>query len=120
MKKTLLILFAVAIASVNMMAQEPQDGNTPKRSPEERATKMLERMTKELVLTADQQTKMKALILKREKEREERMKEEKARMDKMDAEIKAILTPEQYQKFEQKKKEMRQNHMKKRMAAPAK
>ncbi len=120
MKKILLILFAIAIASINIMAQGPQDGNAPKRSPEERAAKMTERMTKELVLTADQQTKLKALILKREKEREERMKEEKARMDKMDAEIKTILTPEQYQKFEQKRNEMRQNHQQKRTASPAK
>jgi periplasmic protein CpxP/Spy len=114
MKKTLLVLFTVAITSVNMMAQEPQDNNGPKRTPEERAAKMTERMTKELVLTTDQQTKMKVLILKHEQEREARMKEEKVRMDKKDAEIKAILTPEQYFKFQQKKNEMKQNHMKKR------
>ena len=120
MKKTLLILFTVAIASVNMMAQEPKDSNAPKRTPEERAEKMTQRMTKEFLLTADQQTKMKALISKREKEREERMKEEKARMEKYDAEIKAILTPEQYRKFEQKKSEMKENYRKKRMAPAAK
>ena len=120
MKKTILMLFTVAIASVNMMAQEPQDGNAPKRTPEERAAKMTERMTKELVLTPDQQTKMKALILKHEQDREARMQEEKARMDKKDTEIKAILTPEQYLKFQQKKNEMRQNHQKKHAAPPAK
>ena len=102
------------------MAQGPQDGNGPKRTPEERASKMTERMTKELVLTADQQTKMKALLLKHEQDREARMKEEKARMEKTDAEIKAILTPEQYQKYEQKKADMKQNFKSKHKGAPAK
>jgi periplasmic protein CpxP/Spy len=120
MKKLILILFTVVITSINMMAQEPQIANGPKRTPEERASKMTERMTKELVLTADQQAKMKAIILKREQEREARMKEEKLRMEKLEADIKAILTPEQFQKFEQKKSETKQNFKNKRAAIPAK
>jgi Spy/CpxP family protein refolding chaperone len=120
MKKIILMLFTVVITSVNMMAQGPQDGNGAKRTPEERASKMTERMTKELVLTADQQTKMKALLFKHEQEREARMKEEKARMEKTDMDIKAILTPDQYQKYEQKKADMKQNFKNKHKASPAK
>jgi periplasmic protein CpxP/Spy len=114
------MLFTVVITSVNTMAQVPQDGNGSKRTPEERASKMTERMTKELVLTADQQAKMKAIILKREQERESRMKEEKLRIEKLEADIKAILTPEQFQKFEQKRTETKQNFKNKRAANPAK
>ena len=120
MKKLFLILITVAIASVNSTAQGRQDTNGPKRSSEERATKMTERMTKELVLNADQQTKMRALILKHEQEREIRMKEEKVRMEKHDAEMKEILTPEQYGKLKQKREEMIQNHQKKRKTASVK
>lgn len=120
MKKSFLILFTIAIASVNLFAQQSHNGNNPKRTPEERANLMIKKMTQELVLTPDQQTKMKALVLKREQEREARMKEEKARMEKIDADIKAILTPEQYQKFQQRKSEMKENHQKKHSPAPAK
>lgn len=117
MKKIILMVFVVAMASVNVMAQDDKDG---KKSPEERADMMIKKMTKELVLTADQQTKMKALILKNEQEREARKKEEKARREKMHAEMKAILTPEQFKKFEQKREEKKKSNPKKRTRPPAK
>ncbi|MCX6295787.1 MAG: hypothetical protein NTX97_06930, partial [Bacteroidetes bacterium] len=66
MKKIILILFTVVIASVKGMAQEPPKKNAPLKTPEERAENMTKRMTKELSLTADQQVKTKAIILKRE------------------------------------------------------
>lgn len=115
MKKIMLMLFVVAMASVNVMAQDDKDG---KKSPEERADMMIKKMTKDLVLTADQQAKMKALILKNEQEREARKKEEKARKEKMHAEMKAILTAEQYKKFEQKRNDKKKEHPKKKGPPP--
>ncbi len=105
MKKTILMLFAVAIASVNLLAQEQQESNAPKKSPEERADNMTKRMTKELGLNPDQQTKMKALILSREQEREQKSKGAKPDKEKREAEMKAILTPEQFQKLQQIREE---------------
>ncbi len=111
MKKTLFTLFTVVITSVSIMAQDSTPNNEKdKKSPEEKAEKITKKMADELVLTAEQQTKVKALILKREQERQERMKEEKMRREKMDADLKAILTPEQYNKMETMKKEKMQQH----------
>ena len=115
MKKVISILFVVAIASANMMAQESQEKNSPKKSPEERAENMTKRMTKELALTQDQQIKMKALMVKREREREKAMDVRKGERDKMDGEIKTILTPEQFQKFQERREEMKKKQHGKRM-----
>ncbi len=111
MKKTLFTLFTVVITSVCTTAQNstPHD-EMDKKSPEERAENITKKMTKELVLTTEQQSKVKALLLKREQERQERMKEEKIRREKMDADLKAILTPDQYNKLETMKKEKKQQH----------
>lgn len=109
----------VSIAAVNSYAQDTQDDNTKlpphKHTPEQRATMMTKRMTKELALNTDQQAKVKALILQRENEREEQMKARKAEREKMDAQLKAILTADQYKQFEQKKEEMKKQRQEKRM-----
>lgn len=115
MKKIMLMLFIVAIASVNVNAQDDKDG---KKSPEERAEMMIKKMTKELTLTADQQAKIKTLILKNEREKEARKKEEKARKERMHEEMKAILTAEQFKKIEQKRNEKKKDNPKKKMPPP--
>ncbi len=115
MRKLMMILFIVSIAAVNMNAQNEKQP-PPKKTPEERADNMSKRMAKELALTADQQAKVKDVILKRERDREDGEAKRKAEMDKVDAEFKTILTPDQYQKFEQKKEEMKQKRAQKRMA----
>ena len=120
MKKTFLLLFAVAITSVNIFAQEAQKVNKALKTAEERTETMINKMVKELTLTEDQKVKMKAVVLKAEQDREIRIKEEKARRDKTIAEIKAILNPEQFQKFQQKKSEMKENRQKKLASPPAK
>lgn len=120
MKKIIFILFALAIATANTFAQEPSKVKKAMKTAEERTETMINKMVKELTLTEDQKAKMKAVILKAEKDREARIKEEKARRDKTIAEIKAILSPEQFQKFENRKAEMKENHQKKRAGSPAK
>jgi len=116
MKKLIMILFVVALGAMNASAQDDNAQLPPqKKTPEQRANNMTKRMTKELALTTDQQAKINALILKREKQREEDMKARKVQMQQMDAEFKAILNADQYQKFEQKKEEMRKKRQEKRM-----
>lgn len=106
MKKMMMILFIAAMTAVNVNAQEKKQ-DAPKKTPEERAELMTQRMTKELALSADQQVKIKELILKREKQKQEGMEKRKAEMEKIEAQFKTILTSEQYQKFEKKKEEMK-------------
>ncbi len=117
MKKKILILFTVAIASVNMFAQEgaPPRKDAPKKTPEERAENMTKRMTKEFALTAEQQTKVKVLILKTELEKEKMKNELKEGRAKMEEEMKTILTSEQFQRFKQKGEEMKNKRHDKQM-----
>jgi periplasmic protein CpxP/Spy len=107
MKKIASLLFAVAIVSANLLAQDPPKEKQAPKTPEERAERMTRRLTKELALNADQQAKTKAVLLKKEQNREEEMKKQKAEHEKLKAEFKSFLTDEQYKKFEEKQKEMR-------------
>lgn len=118
MKNIILILFTVAIASVNALAQEPAKERAPKKTPEERAEHMTKRLTKELNLNADQQVKAKSIILKRELEREKITKDVKEAHGKTKEEFKAFLSPEQFQKFEKKEAEMKKKREEKRKQSP--
>ncbi len=114
MKRIILILFTVAIASVNSLAQEPPKESAPKKTPEERAENMTKRLTKELNLNADQQVKAKAIILKREQDRESMIKKTKDAHEKTKAEFKAFLSEEQFKKFETKEEEMKKKREERR------
>ncbi len=119
MKKIIVMLFAVVITSANMLAQEPRKNDHPKRTPEERAQVQLKKMTKDLALTADQQTKLKALFLKREQAKENKMKGHKDEREKMEADVQSILTPEQFQKFKTNREEMKKRREEHRPSPPA-
>ncbi|MFL5765393.1 MAG: hypothetical protein ACJ77K_15720 [Bacteroidia bacterium] len=117
MKKIIFILFAVAIASVNSMAQEP--GRAQGKTPEERAENITKRLTKELDLSPEQQAKTKALILKQEQDRVKLQEQLKADREKMQAQMKqdheqmkaqfqTLLSSDQFKKFEAKEKEMKE------------
>lgn len=114
MKRIILILFTVAIASVNAMAQESTKQKREQKTPEERAENMTKRLTKELNLSADQQDKVKSIILKREQDREKIAKEMKEAPVKVREELKVILSPEQFQKFEAKEAEMKKKREERR------
>ena len=118
MKKMILILFAAAIASVNCLAQEPPKEKAPKKTPEERAEHMTQRLTKELALSPEQQVKAKAVILKREQDRDKLQNEVKEGHEKVKAEFKEFLTSEQFQKFEAKNEEMRKKRQEKKERVP--
>lgn len=106
MRKIMTMVLVLAIAALSAKAQESKPA-PPKKTPEERAENMTRRMTKELALSPEQQTKVKAAILKRETMREQKMEAAKTEMDKIDAEFKQILSQDQYVKFQQKREEMK-------------
>jgi Spy/CpxP family protein refolding chaperone len=110
MKRILSLMFVVAIASANVLAQDqpkPPKEKAPPKTPEERADNMTKRLTKELALTPEQQTKAKATILKHEQERDDRMKASREEHEKIEADFKAFLTDDQFKKFHDKNEEMK-------------
>lgn len=124
MKK--LLFTAVALMfSVSMFAQQPQRGERREFKPEEMATRMADGMKKELNLNNEQYKSVYNLYLKRGEEmkarrdkgqqgqqvsREARREEMKKNQEAMNAELKKILTAEQYTKYEEmlKKQQQRQ------------
>jgi periplasmic protein CpxP/Spy len=107
----------------------PREGRGPgweKRTPEERAAKATEMMKKRLNLSEAQATKVAQLNLERAKKQEDirevmqespavkQAKEDrKAMVSKYDADLKAVLTPEQYAQFS-KERDDRKDMMKDR------
>ncbi len=118
--KKSIIFMLVSLFVVSISAQE--QGKRQKMTAEERATKQTEMMTKQLTLTADQQTKIQAINLKyaqqmdanmqkakenEVKDREAMKAQMKTQMDAKDAEMKQVLTSDQYKQWEEKKQEMK-------------
>nr|WP_121274134.1 hypothetical protein [Pedobacter schmidteae] len=122
MKKVLIIcglLFSVITFA------KAQDGNRKMQTPEERAQKMAEQLTKKLSLSEDQKTKVTAIYLDQaaamKKVREEGKGDRAGMMAKMktaneesDAKVNALLNDDQKKAFEAWKAERAEN-MKKRM-----
>lgn len=119
MKRTFLILAlavmgtGVASANTNITTFIQQgQGQGPQGTPEERATAMTSRMNEVLTLTAEQTPKIQAINLKRVNEqmalrekmqggdREAMMTQMRTLTEKYNAEFKAVLTPDQYTKYE--------------------
>jgi Spy/CpxP family protein refolding chaperone len=121
MKKLMMIAVLVGLT----VAAQAQDKE--RKTPEERAQMRTEHMTKELGLSAEQAAKVQAINLKyadqgeelrkeREGDHAEARKDGKAMRDAHDAEMKAVLTPEQYTKWQEKKAAIKTKHMEKRKA----
>ena len=115
-----IVFMLVSFFVINLSAQD-----RPKReriSLEDRVSRQTEMMTKQLELTADQQTKIKEINLKyaqqmetgrkqiQEKEAKDRQ-DMRAKMESQmvakDADFKQVLTPEQYKKWQDKQTEMK-------------
>ena len=116
-KKSLVLLLA-SLFVFSVSAQRP-DRNS-KMTPEDRAAKQTEMMNKQLDLTADQQAKIQAINLKYSQQmaaqrsqatedRQQNMENMKTQMEARNAEIKQVLTPEQFEKWQTIRNEMRQN-----------
>lgn len=135
MKK--LIIAALLVVSVSTFAQEkkerPQRGDMGNMTPEQRAERRVERMTKDLNLDAKQQEQLKQFYAEEAKERETQMAnmknkkdqakekmgdQRKGMQDRMKAseeKMKAILTPEQFTKWKSNQEKMQQR-MQQRMS----
>jgi protein CpxP len=125
MKKLILVGASVLMMSVMAVAQP---GKPSKKTPQERAGNQTERLAKELSLTPEQAAKVKEILsskvtemdsLRAKKmagaEKKDVRTDRKAAMEKTDAELKAVLTPEQYAKLkaiQEEKKEKMQEHNK--------
>ena len=106
MKKFVLAALAM-VFSVTLFAQAPQRGERREFKPEEMATRMADGMKKELNLNDEQYKSVYNLYLKRD--REARREEMKKQQEAMNAELKKVLTKEQYTKYEEMlKKQQRQ------------
>lgn len=118
MKKLIFAAFAL-IFSVGMFAQQPQRGERREFKPEEMATRQAEHMKAELSLDDEQYKSVYTLFLKRNEEmkkefanrqegqqvdREARRAEMIKKQEAMNAELKKILTAEQYTKYQEMQK----------------
>ncbi|AMM49949.1 hypothetical protein TH61_00445 [Rufibacter sp. DG15C] len=147
MKKLILMLsMGVLFAGTSFAQDAPQkvrkerseqrvrkDGQERVRiSPEERAAKRTQMMTKKYDLNKSQQAKLQALFLKQSNEmaaqRSNRLEAtqkdpaqrqaRKAKQEQYNAEIKRILTKKQYAQFEADRKEMKEKHAAKKGQRP--
>ena len=103
-------IFTIATVSSQTTESQPIDQKERvKKSPEERMERRMEEMTKNLSLSETQAAQIKKIqedyAVKEKIERKAR----KARIAEQEAKIKAILTPEQVQKFEAAKTDRKNN-----------
>ena len=122
MKKIILIVSVVTIASTNMFAQRQK---SPCKTPEERTERILDRMKEKLLLSDEQEAKIQPIILKREQQRDEFMsKSEELReanrktVKAAEAELKTVLTPEQTEKMKKERELNKRKRMNKRNPPP--
>ena len=117
----LLAVFALSIGAATAQTSRPDSpsagaidgrGGRMQGSPDEMAKRQADRLTKELSLTADQSTKVQAILLARTQEmqamrgqardggnREQMREQMQTNRAKYDAQFKEILTADQYTKF---------------------
>lgn len=116
------MMIGMAVTLFTMGAAHAQDKQ--QRPAAERAKQQTERMTKELGLNADQATKVDAINAKyAEKadamraERKEKIAETKGKGAELNearmADLKEVLTPEQYAKLEKNREAMQEKHQEK-------
>lgn len=122
MKKIILlatsILFFFALA-----ANAQQRGPKEKMTPEEQSAKMVERLNKELTLTAKQQTDLKTFFadsfkkrnetFQKNKDNREAMRESmKKNREETDVQLKKVLTADQYKKYKENEEKRQQERSK--------
>ncbi|MBD2722537.1 hypothetical protein [Hymenobacter armeniacus] len=128
MKKTLMLLAALAFATAGTSFAQTAPAATTKvkmhhgkgghQDPAKKADHKAAKMAKELGLSADQEAKVEQLMLARQQEtaalktkyaanKTAGRAEMKASHEKFTAQLKSILTPEQYAKFDKLKDEHR-------------
>ena len=106
------LMLCILIASSTVFAQQ---GQMPKRTPEERAQRQSQWMQQNLSLTDDQNKKVYDIMLSSAKQMDDARSaggDMRTQMQdinaKRDAAMKGVLTADQYQKYQQHTQEMRQ------------
>ncbi len=102
MNLRLLFILFISFCGCIMMAQSPEHPTQhPQRTPEQEAQKRTERMKRELLLTDTQEAEVYKINLKYAELRRQPATHEDiiARIQAMNAELQAILTPEQFEKY---------------------
>ena len=132
--KTIIVALVLAFTSVSFA--QNKEMKREKHTPEEQVEMQLKKLTSELDLTSDQQSKIKPILMEQAQKREEKKAgmmarresgekltmEEKSEMrekmmeekSEMKEKLKTILSPEQMEKWENDKVEKREK-MKERM-----
>ena len=119
MKKSFVLLVLLALATAGTAAAQssvtgaaPTQTGRAQLSPDQIADRLTTRLTKELTLTPDQATKVRAISLANTQDmmalrqkasggnRQGMMQNLKASKEKSDAQYKAVLTPEQFTKLQ--------------------
>ncbi|HBF19081.1 MAG: hypothetical protein CMI36_06515 [Owenweeksia sp.] len=103
--KFLLSLLLVAAIGSGALAQEKHHGRDV--NPEKMATKMTEKMVANLGLNDDQKAKVYESNLKFAKVRKESRNEMKSAADQHEADMKGILTEDQYKMYAEHKDKMK-------------
>jgi periplasmic protein CpxP/Spy len=115
MKKPIILALFIACAAGSMA----QDVQQERRTPEERAQAHTARMTKELGLTTEQAANVDAINRKyaaqTETMRTEQQQKRKTMREAHEAEMKAVLSPEQFATWQKKREEAKTKHMQRRM-----
>ena len=134
MKKLLIILAASAAAATTGFAQAPAMQAAPapagpQKSPDQLIERRVQYLAKELGLSPDQQARLQPLLLAQRQQmqtlREQRTtggrrmgtaQDLKAAQTKFDEQLKAVLTPEQYTRFDLMRDEQRDKLRERRAA----
>ncbi|BDD05868.1 hypothetical protein AUTU_33510 [Aureibacter tunicatorum] len=109
-----LALFAVSLN----LAEAQHEHKKSKHTPKEKAEKVTKKMTKELDLNSDQQSRVMGILENKFEEihaaKKDGDKEKvKSIKNEIDTELKAILTTEQYDKWVKHKEERKKKHKEK-------
>lgn len=122
MKKSITVwafMFTVLCATAQT------DQHKTHKSPQERANKVTEEMVKDFGISEEQKTKVQALALKRaetvsaikmkgKEEKKAHRADMKKANEEFEKELKTVLTPEQFTKWEAKKKQMKEKRKERR------
>jgi hypothetical protein len=116
-----LILLQVCLLFTTVAVHAQTEERTPLTA-EERATKWTQWMKDELNISAEQETKVHEINLKyaqqaqtvrsQEGSRKSKFKEVKSIDDAKDGELKTVLTPEQFEQYQTKKRDMQKKAVK--------
>ena len=128
MKKILVLLAALVVTATTGFAQAPasagpgatpQPGGRPQASPEQQADRRAQNLAKDLGLSPDQQARLQPILLAQRQEmqslrdqarsggRQGMAQQLKTAQANYDQQIRAVLTAEQYSKFDQQKDDRR-------------